>query len=223
MAVGDDVQEAPGVLHVVGVAGGDGFPGVAGWIGGGLAEGGQEPVLAVGAVIGQRLAGPLAGDQDAASGVPEVFAAVGFALACAGDQAGAGVLGLDAVAQPVGAPRRARLVPQRLGQLLDVSPLGVACGLVAVGDVFGEVLGQVADAAGRVLRPAQDALGVEPVPEPGHVQRLILVADGVEGLVPGGQDFAGGGVEVGAVCSSQTGSWSPSKRTTEVSGHHTWW
>ena len=32
--------------------------------------------------------------------------------------------------------------------------------------------------------------------EPGHVQRLVLVADGVEGLVPGGQDLAGGGVEV---------------------------
>jgi hypothetical protein len=30
------------------------------------------------------------------------------------------------------------------------------------------------------------------------VQRLVLFADAVEGLVPGGQDFTGGRVEVGA-------------------------
>ena len=48
------------------------------------------------------------------------------------------------------------------------------------------------------LEPGEHALGVEPVSEPGHVQRLVLVADGVEGLVPGGQDFPGGRVEVGA-------------------------
>ena len=58
LAVGDDVQEAPGVFHVVGVAGCDGFPGVAGWVGGCLAEGGQEPGFAVGPVVGQGFAGP---------------------------------------------------------------------------------------------------------------------------------------------------------------------
>ena len=34
--------------------------------------------------------------------------------------------------------------------------------------------------------------------EPGHVPRLVLVADGVEGLVPGREHFAGVRVEVGA-------------------------
>jgi hypothetical protein len=115
-----------------------------------------------------------------------------------GHQAGAGVLGLDAVPQPVGAARGARLEAQYLGQLLDVGALGVAFGLVAVGDVLGEVLGQVADAAGRVLGPTQHALGVEAIPEAGDVQRFGLVVDGVEGLVPGGQDLAGRRVEVGA-------------------------
>ena len=103
LAVGDDVQEAAGVFHVVGVAWGDGLPAVVGWVGGGLAERVQEPVAAVVAVVGEGLGGPLAGDQDAAAGVAEVFAAVGLALAGARAQAGAGVLGLDAVAEPVGA------------------------------------------------------------------------------------------------------------------------
>ena len=70
------------MFHVVGVAGGDGFPGVAGGVGGGFAEGGQEPVLAVGAVVGERLTGPFAGDQDAASGVAEVLAAMGLVDLC---------------------------------------------------------------------------------------------------------------------------------------------
>jgi hypothetical protein len=65
------------------------------------AEGLGEPGFAVGAVVGEGFAGPFAGDQDAASGVAEVFAAVGFAFAPAGDLAGSGVLGLDAVAEPV--------------------------------------------------------------------------------------------------------------------------
>src|SRR5580700_5605072 len=60
-----------------------------------------QPGLAVGAVVGQRLAGPFARDQDAAPGVAKVFAAVGLALAAARDQARSGVLGLDAVAEPV--------------------------------------------------------------------------------------------------------------------------
>ena len=76
--------------------------------------------------------------------------------------------------------------------------LGVGGGLVAVGDLLGEVFGQVADAAGCVLRSGEHALGVESVPEPGHVQRFIVVADGVQRVIPGGQDFAGRGVEVGA-------------------------
>jgi hypothetical protein len=46
------------------------------------------------------------------------------------------------------------------------------------------------------LDPASTPLGVEPVAEPGHVPRLVIVAEGVEGLVPGGQHFPGGQVEV---------------------------
>ncbi len=41
-------------------------------------------------------------------------------------------------------------------------------------------------------------LGVEPLAEPGHVQRLVLVADGVERLIPRRQDLAGIRIEVGA-------------------------
>ena len=108
LAVGQDVQQAAGVFHVIRVAGCDGFPGVAGGVGGGLAEGGQQPVLPVGAVVGEGFAGPFAGDQDPVARVAEVFAAVGFAFARAGGQAGSGVFGLDAVAEPVGASWRAR-------------------------------------------------------------------------------------------------------------------
>ena len=119
---------------------------------------------------------------------------MGLALAAAGSQAGPGVLGLDAVPEPVGAPRRARLVPQRLGQPRRMCPLRVGVGLVAVADLLGEVLGQVADAPARVFRSGEHALGVEPDPVP----RLIVQADGVERLVPGRQDFPGGRVEVAA-------------------------
>ena len=147
LPVGDDVQEPLGVGHVVGVAGGDGFPGVAGRVGGGEPEGGDEPVAPVGPMVGQGLAGPFAGDQDAAPGVAEVFAAVGFALTVPGAQSRAGILGLDAVAQPVRTGRRARLIAQRVGQPFGVLMLGGGAGPVAVGDVLGQVLGEVADAA----------------------------------------------------------------------------
>jgi hypothetical protein len=198
LAVGDDVEEAAAVFHVVGVAGVDGFPAVAGRVNGGLPEGLQEPVAPVCAVVGECLAGPFAGDQDPAPGVAEVLAAVCLTPAGAWREAEAGVFGLDAVPEPVGASRRARLVPQRFGELVDVGALAVGLGLVAVGDVLGEVFGQVADATRGVLGSGQDTLGVEPGPEPGHVQRLVLFADAVGGLVPGGQDLAGGGVEVRA-------------------------
>jgi len=100
------------VFHVIWVAGADRFPGVPSRVGCRNTEGGHEPVLPVGAVVGQRLAGPLARVQDAAPAVAEVFAAVGFALAGARDQTGPGVFGLDAVPEPVGA----RLVTLRRGR-----------------------------------------------------------------------------------------------------------
>jgi hypothetical protein len=73
-------------------------------------------------------------------------------------------------------------------------PGGVGVGVVAVADL----LGQVADAPGRILGTREHTLGVEPDSEPGHVVRMV--AELVEGLVPGGQDLAGSRVEVAAGC-----------------------
>jgi hypothetical protein len=72
-----------------------------------------------------------------------------------------------------------------------VGALAVACGLVAVAEVLGQVLGEVADAPAGVLRSGEDALGVEPLAELGHVLGFVTVADGVEGLVPGREYLAG--------------------------------
>jgi hypothetical protein len=190
LAVGDDVQQPLCRWHVVGITGGHGLPGVAGRVDVSETERFQEPGFAVGAMVGQGLAGPLAGDQDAPSGVAEVLVPVCLAGAPSGAHALMGVLGLDAVAQPVGARRRARLAPERVGQPLGVLLLGAGGRLVAVGDVLGEVFRQVADAAGRVLRSAEYALSVELRPEPGDMQRLVIGTDGVERLVPGRQELA---------------------------------
>jgi len=76
----------------------------------------SQPGFPVAAVVGQGLARPFAGNQHPAPGVAEVIAAVRFPLAGTGDQAAPGVSGLDAVAQPVRAGRRARLVAERLGK-----------------------------------------------------------------------------------------------------------
>ena len=153
LPVGDNVQQSLGGRHVVGVAGSDGLPGVASRVGCREAEGGQEPVAPGGPMVGEGLAGPFARDEDPPSGVAEVLAAVCLALASAWPQARAGVLGLDAVAQPVRAYRRARLVAERVGQALGVRVLGIGLGLVAVGDMLGQVFGEVADAPAGILRP----------------------------------------------------------------------
>ena len=87
--------------HVVGVTGRDRFPGVPAWVGCRNPERGHQPVLAVGPMVGEGLAGPFAGNQDAATGVTEVLAAVRLAFAPAGPQPRSWVLGLDAVAKPV--------------------------------------------------------------------------------------------------------------------------
>src|ERR1035441_563026 len=101
-AVGDDVQEPLAGWHVVGVAGFDGFPGVPAGVGCRKSEHPGEPRLAVCPVVGEGLAGPLVGDQDAPSGVAEVFAAVGFALTAAWPQVRPRGLGLGAAADPGG-------------------------------------------------------------------------------------------------------------------------
>jgi tetratricopeptide (TPR) repeat protein len=51
---------------------------------------------------------------------------------------------------------------------------------VAVAEVLGQVLGEVADAPAGVAGSGEHALGVEPGTEPGHVPRFVLVSDGVE-------------------------------------------
>ena len=67
---------------------------------------------------------------------------------------------------------------------------------MAFGDLLGQVLGQVADAAVGVPGPGEHALSVEPGPEAGHMLRLISRADRVERVIPGLEDFAGRRVEV---------------------------
>ena len=192
------MQEPLAVGHVVVVARLDRFPGVPGWVGCRKTEHPGQPGAPVGPVVGQRLAGPLARHQDAPPGVAEVLAAVGLALAGPRLQARPGVAWLDAVAEPVRAGRRARFVPQRVGEPGGMAGLGASGGLVAVAEVLGQVLGEVADAPAGIPGSGQDALGVEAGAEPGYVPRLVLVGDGVEGLVPVRQDLAGVRVEVGA-------------------------
>ena len=58
-----------------------GFPGVPGRISCRNTERPKEPFLAISAVVGQGLAGPLARDQDPPPGIAEVFGIVGLALA----------------------------------------------------------------------------------------------------------------------------------------------
>jgi hypothetical protein len=103
--IGDGVQKPLGRWQVVLVGGLDLFPPVGSGVGCRKTEHLGQRGFPVAAVVGKSLARPLAGDQDPPSGVAEVGAAVGLALAGAGDQAGSGFLGLDAVAEPVGAGR----------------------------------------------------------------------------------------------------------------------
>jgi hypothetical protein len=101
-AVGEDVQECLAGWHVVAVAGADAIPGVPGWVVCRKVEGGQQPGFAVGAVVGEGLAGPLAGDQDAAARVAQVLAAVGLD----GDEQSSSRRGPDTAQSYAGAPSR---------------------------------------------------------------------------------------------------------------------
>ncbi|GAA2801296.1 hypothetical protein GCM10020219_085730 [Nonomuraea dietziae] len=62
----------------------------------------QDPGAAVGSVFGEGLVRPLAGDQDAAARVAEVFGLVALAPALSGSLARLGALGLHAVASQFG-------------------------------------------------------------------------------------------------------------------------
>src|SRR5262249_35753963 len=109
-------------------------------------------------MVGEGLAGPLAGDQDAAPGVTQVVGPVRFALAGAGDEALARILRVDPVAEPVRACGRTWLEPQRLDEAADVLTLSVGLGLMAGADVLNEVFGQVPNAPRGVLGPGEHAL-----------------------------------------------------------------
>jgi hypothetical protein len=99
--VSDDVQEPLDGRHVIGIGRGNALPLVVVGVSCGQIEHGEQPRLAVAAMVTQRLAGRLAGDEDATAGVAAVFEAVGFAPAQAGHEVRARVLGLNAVAEPV--------------------------------------------------------------------------------------------------------------------------
>ena len=71
--------------------------------------------------------------------------------------------------------------------------------------------------------PARTPWASNLVAEPGDVQRLVVGADGVEGLVPGGQELAGGRVEVAAGGLVPDGQVASSCLTVWVGGHQTWW
>ena len=106
-----------------GSPGRDGLPGVPGRVGCRNTERGQQPVLAVGAVVGQGLAGPLAGDQDAAAGVAEVLG-VGGPCPCTGP--GPGRAGRSGAGCRSGASSRtaaSTAVAQRLSQPGGMRPL----------------------------------------------------------------------------------------------------
>src|SRR5690606_20804166 len=62
----------------------------------------------VGPMISEGLAGPAPGDQGAATAVAEVLPTMGLAAAVASGDLAVSALGLDAVAEPVRALRRAR-------------------------------------------------------------------------------------------------------------------
>ena len=126
---------------------------------------------------------------------------------CPGIRPGPGVVGLDAVAEPVRAPRRAGQPAQFGVQPVQVPLVGRVGRRVGVGfaDGFGEVLGEVADGLVGVL--GDDALQVELRAEPHHVRRLRVRVgvEPVERFGPGRQHLAGVGVGVAVLRSGPHG------------------
>ena len=149
----------------------------------------------------QGLAGPVPGDQDAAAAAAEVLPVVRLAGAAAGDEAGSGLVGLDAVAQPVRAARASRAAsaarraagrcaPPGPG-VLSWSPSGSAMDLVRY--LVRYRTARSASGEGAMM-PAMSSWRAEPH----HVRRLgvRVGVELVERLVPGGQHLAGVGVAV---------------------------
>lgn len=96
------------------------------------------------------------GDGDAAACVAEVVGLVGLATVAAAEHPGFGVLGLAAVAQPVGAGGRAWFGAQGLDEAGGVLAPGrvVGGGVEGVGQALGQVLGEVAEALAGGGMPA---------------------------------------------------------------------
>src|SRR5260370_40150142 len=130
-AVGDDMQEPLPVGHVVRVTRPDRFPGEVGRVGCRNSEHAGQPGLAVAAVVGERLAGPLAGHQDPPPAVAEMLTAVGFSPTTARPQAWPGGLGVGGLARPAGAGRRAWFLAQRICEPARGRGLGPGAGSVA--------------------------------------------------------------------------------------------
>ena len=149
MLFGDGVQDHGAVGEGVGLGVGPDEPGQpvgGGDVGGhrfdlgsddaGGREGFADDGGPVGAVAGERFAGPLPGDQDAAAAAAAVFAIMGFRRTAVGDRAGPGVGRLDAVAEPVRTGRRAGQPAKLVGEPVDVrvrrrAPAGVAARVLA--------------------------------------------------------------------------------------------
>jgi hypothetical protein len=63
--------------------------------------------------------------------------------------------------------------------------LGVGVELVAVAELLGQVLGQVADAPVRVPRSGQHAFSAELLPEPGHADLVAGLPGAISGVPDG--------------------------------------
>ena len=98
-AVGQYLQEPVSCRKAVRIARGDAIPAVVRLVNCRKIQHRHEPGLPVSAMVGQGLAGPFAGDQDAPAGEAKVLGPVGFALAQARDQPRSRVFGLDTVAE----------------------------------------------------------------------------------------------------------------------------
>ena len=203
---------------------GDQLPGVPGRVGCRNTEGPQQPFLAVGAVVGQGLAGPLAGAQHPPPGVAEVIGVVGLALAArrgpgragrswAGCRSGASsrtAASTAASAAPRPAGRRDRTRGRwRPGGSRRFAWSGTWSGSRCTGRLAGIRRARPGRRTGPRTGPRARA---------GHRGRWR----------PGPHPRSGrispvAGSTYRPAWSSQTGSSSPSRYLTGRSGHQTWW
>jgi len=120
-------------------------------------EDGFDPGVVVVAVVGECFAGPVAGDEHPSAGEAEGVGLVDFADTPAGDEAGFSFAGLDAVEEPVRAGWRARQDREFGVEAVEVRPGVLAARGGGVGQVFGDVFGDVPDGAFGIFGAAFDA------------------------------------------------------------------